>query len=139
MLRLFAFGFGQRRPVKPPAYKRSLDTIDDMKQRARLYEENTGVALKEGVEDDDVICWDDPFTARDHREAARRCLAKYRHIDPKSLSAHKIELLLRNLKGYKAIDAVDQASFASIIDIWIILHGEEVDKITFNNIASYEP
>ena len=115
------------------------DSVERMKQRAKRYEEATGVALKDGVEDDDIICWDDEFTSNDHRESARRCLAKFRHIDPKGLSHQKLAMLLKQLRGYKEVSAHDPRDLNAIIDSWIVLHAEEVDKITFSNVASYEP
>ena len=94
--------------------------------------------MKEGTEDEDEIVWGRSFSAKDHVEAARRCLAKHRHIDPKGLSNARLKHLLRELKGYDE-SAVSESNFSCVIEEWIVLHEIEIEKVTFDNVANYEP
>ena len=110
-----------------------------MKERGKRYEENSGVSLKEGVEDNDEIDWNEPFSPADYAEAARRCLAKHRQTDPNDLNPAKLRYLLSQVKGYQADISLIESQLHAIIQEWRSLHEKELEKVTFDNVASYEP
>ena len=117
-----------------------LDEVEAMRARAKKYEENTGVALKEGVvDDDDEIDWNAPFSAADTQEAARRCFAKHRNTDPADLTPTKVRLLLAEVKGYRPDPSLSATACQEVITWWKLLHAKEIEKVTFDNVASYEP
>ena len=128
---------------KPATFEQQVMTvppcsdIEAMQKRARRYEENTGVALKDGVLDDHEIDWTKPFKLTNADEAARRCLARHRAINPSELTLKQLQILLDEVKGYEKESTVTESDFHRFQANWVRRHEEEIEKVTYDNVALY--
>ena len=117
-------------------------SMTDMRERARLYEERTGVSLKDDSDEEDEIDWNVSFAGSDTNEVARRCFNKLRDIDPHHLSQRRLLFMLRKLPGFEEDDIFkknQEANLKAISERWCEKHSAEMQKVTFDNVASYEP
>ena len=146
----------RRRAAVRAEREKSQNTVEAMKARARKFEEVSGVSLKDDDDEDEAeeeIDWSKPFRITEHEEVARRCMKKHRAVDPRGITVKKLQKLLKALPGYQAPaegGGVDHNSssqgvsstdddFERALELWRAKHQAEVDKVTFDNCASYEP
>jgi hypothetical protein len=131
----------QRSEIKA-ARDRDMGTVEAMKARAKKFEEVSGVSLKDDDDDEEEpIDWSKNFAVSDHAETARRCIQKLRAVNPEGMSVKRFQQLLKTIPGY--IEAKDVAAkeedFRKSMELWKSKRQEEIDKVTFDNCASYEP
>jgi hypothetical protein len=116
------------------------ETLDAMKDRARKFVETSGVSLKyDNDELDDFI--DRPGTSLDHKDPnaiAQLLLAKHRGVNPNDTTLKNTRELLKGTIGLLSHDIEDNL-IPEIVFKWKELHDEEVKKVTFDNLSSYEP
>ena len=117
--------------------QKRMETVQTLKRRGTKYEEVPGVSLKEDS-DAEIIMWSTEFTVDETAEAARRLLAKYRNENPNDVSFSKFKRLLLKVEGFSD-RGMNDGGLIKILSLWKVLHHEEIEKITFEHLSSYEP
>jgi ferredoxin len=115
------------------------NTIDAMKERARKFEEVSGVSLKDDDDDEVEIDWSTSFQISEHSEVARRCLKKLRSFDPRELTVNKFKKVIKTVPGFKETGDTNDEEWEKALEVWKTKHQEEIDRVTYDNCASYEP
>ena len=106
-----------------------------IKERAQRYIESTGVSLKFEIEDI-LQCPEEPETDN-ILKCARMLFSKYPNVDPESLSSDRFELMAKQTCPSLADDKT--ANSVLLLQSWVQLRIEEIERVTFENVASYEP
>jgi hypothetical protein len=122
----------------PRGNKNKQKTVDELIEDGERYSQTSGVELKF---DGEVhgIDWNVQVSWEDIEEIVRRCMAKYPSIVPTELSLRKAEVLLGNLPGLTKADELTEESFRKIVERWDLAYRENLDKVMFDNLSSYEP
>ena len=68
-----------------------------------------------------------------------RCMIKYPQTVPSELTIAKFRGLVKQLKGFSSPEDPEDCVVSSILTSWADAYSENLDKITYDNVSSYEP
>lgn len=106
------------------------DTKEEMLKRARKYVEVTGVSLKFEIEQEQ-----DPAVNNLAQLLAQRLFAEHPEVDPLCLRPSRLLLLAKE----SCVEGLNEEEIGKVVDEWNRIRDEEIERVTFDNVASYEP
>ena len=122
----------------PKATRGKQRTLDNLIEDGEKYSQTSGVELKfDG--DDRGVNWESTVSLNDTLEIVKRCMAKYPSVVPSELTLRKAEVLLKVLPGLDKSEKLTRERFDAIITEWEVAYKENLDKVMFDNLSSYEP
>jgi hypothetical protein len=68
-----------------------------------------------------------------------RCMRKYPNISPVDLNPKKFKIMVEQLRGFHNSGICDESRVKELISEWTHRYYENVEKVTFDHLASYEP
>jgi Fe-S-cluster formation regulator IscX/YfhJ len=68
-----------------------------------------------------------------------RCMAKYPDRVPSELSDSQISKLVSKLPAFDQDSSPSQEQIRKVSLVWMKMYDDNLEKVTFDNLASYEP
>jgi len=102
------------------------------------YSRTSGVELKFST-DEELIDWVAVLQIGDTEEIVKRCMAKHPAVVPTELTIKKFEQIVSTLPGIQLTEAITKMDFDRIISAWDAAYRENLEKVMFDNLSSYEP
>lgn len=102
-----------------------------------IYSRTTGVELKFDSETD--IDWDKSLSWSDTEEIVLRCMVKYPETTPYTIKESELIRLVKKLPNFQDRQDPDAFVVSRILDQWSKEYAENLENVTFKNLASYEP
>ncbi len=88
---------------------------------------------------DETIDWTKTFGWEDISMIVPRCMNKYRSDVPKEISSKRLTSLVQTLPGFKSSNEPSMDRLNQIRLAWQIDYDENLEKVTYDHISSYEP
>lgn len=118
--------------------KNHIRTHEEMKADGEKFVESAGVELK-FQDDSEFIDWNAKVGWDNSHEIVKRCMSKYRKVVPTDLSVKKAVHLIRGLNGFEDGCNPEDSVIITILAEWKVSYDENLEKVTFESISSYEP
>lgn len=118
-------------------HQRTLQRSQELASIGETYSRTTGVELKFDIETE--IDWDRVVSWTDTDDIVKRCMAKYPDTVPAQLSSKDLVLLVIKLPNFQGIHSPDSPTIARIVEMWAREYSENLERVTFQNVSSYEP
>lgn len=134
-----------------PQKTRSARTLDDMILDGERYSKSSGVELKVDPEEESIN-WERIIGWEDDEEIVRRyayifveqlsdnrCMMKYPSVVPGEKKVKDILTLVEKLPSFERTSSPDLSHVGKIRGMWIEAYTDNLEKVIFDNLSSYEP
>ena len=130
---------------------RNTRTLDDMILDGERYSKSSGVELKvdpegEGINWERIISWKDcdEIVKRYanlfvQQLPKNRCMMKYPSVVPGEKKVKDILTLIEKLPSFEQGSSPDLSHVGKIRGMWIEAYTDNLEKVMFDNLSSYEP
>lgn len=112
--------------------------IEDQKLAGERFVQSAGVELK--FDNFEIpIDWSQRFGWNDTSSIVSRCMSKYRNLIPNDLPHAKLATCVRSLPGFDDISEPEKETLREIRSQWQSEYEDNLEKVIFDNLSSYEP
>lgn len=112
--------------------------ISKQKADGERFAQSAGVELKFD-DSEESIDWTSTFGWTDTKSIVVRSMNKYRSVVPSEVPLKQLKVLVRGLPGFVDTKEPTDQVLTDIRSIWQSEYDDNLEKVVFDNLSSYEP